>query len=193
MPGKLRSSCTNTHKCVSFIHSIALDYELYESINLMRKMNPHNPSEWYTAAQAAKFSNLSVAMLNYLCREGLVEPTCNCIRGRGVHRHYSFGDVVALRLIGKLSKMGISVGRLKKSMRRLRKLHPQITLTSLPASHVVTDGKDLYLCEPGEPLERILDGQFAFAFVIELSRLQLEVAEKISTAYSAKTVFRSAA
>ncbi len=153
----------------------------------MRKKSPHDANEWFTATQAAKLSNLSLAMLNYLCREKVVEPTCNCSRGRGTQRHYSFGDVVALRLIAMLSKMGISVGRLKKAMRQLRLLHPQITLTSLPASHVVTDGKDIYLCKPGEPLERVLDGQFTFAFVIELSRLQQEVAKKIRTTSATKS------
>jgi hypothetical protein len=89
---------------------------------------------------------------------------------------YSFGDVVALRLVAKLSSAGVSVLRLRKALAGLRKLHPEITLTSLPASHVVTDGRDLYLRRRGDSLERALDGQFAFAFVVELAPLRDEVA-----------------
>lgn len=154
----------------------------------MKKESQHNADEWFTASQAARLSGLSLSMLNYLCREGVVEPTCNCLRGHGAQRHYSFGDVVALRLVAQLSKTGISVGRLKNAMRRLRKLHPQITLTSLPGSHVITDGKDLYLCKPGEFIERAFDGQLAFAFVIELRKIQQEVAHKIHDVQLTKSV-----
>ena len=64
-------------------------------------------------------------------------------------------------------------------MQALRKFHPEITLTRLPARLVVTDGVDLYLRKEGEALERLGDGQLAFAFVVELSQLQAEVAEAL--------------
>jgi DNA-binding transcriptional MerR regulator len=137
-------------------------------------------TEYFTAAQAARHSGLSSAMVNYLCRQGVVEPTLGSARGHGVRRKYSFGDLVALRLVARLSAAGVSVLRLKKAMMSLRRLHPEITLTSLPASHVVTDGRDLYLHKNGEPFERVLDGQFAFAFVVELGQIQREVGHSLS-------------
>lgn len=120
-------------------------------------------------------------MLNYLCREKIVIPTSSGSRGHGVPRKYSFGDVVALRLVARLSAAGVSVLRLRRAMQRLRKLHPQITLTSLPGSHVVTDGRDIYIKRERESLERALDGQFAFAFVIELAPLRKEVIDCMQT------------
>lgn len=142
------------------------------------RQNPHDPAHWFPAAVAARHSGLSLPMVDYLCRTGLVEPSCDCRRGHGVARHYSFGDVVALRLVSKLSAGGVSVLRLKRALKGLRQFHPEITLTSLPASHVVTDGTDLYLRQPGESVERIFDGQMAFAFVIELAQLRREVVER---------------
>ncbi len=139
----------------------------------------HDVSEWFDARKAARLSGLSLAMVNYLCRTGVAEPTCDCLRGHGSCRHYSFGDLVALRLLKRLSENGISVLRLKKAMQGLRKHHPEITLTSLPASHVVTNGKDLYLHQHGESLERVFDGQFAFGFVIELAPIQQEIARML--------------
>ena len=141
----------------------------------MARKPSHDHANWFPAGQAARLSSMTPAMLNYLCREQVVEPTCNCPRGHGKRRHYSFGDVVALRLVAKLSAAGVSVLRLKQSMLRLRKLHPQITLTSLPGTHVVTNGIDLYLHRPGHQVERAFDGQFAFAFVVELSGIQREI------------------
>ena len=134
---------------------------------------------WHGAAQAARLTGLTLAMVNYLCRTQVVEPSCSCPRGHGTPRHYSFGDLVALRLIARLSKTGVRPLRLRAAMQALRKFHPEITLTSLPARLVVTDGVDLYLRKEGEALERLGDGQLAFAFVVELSQLQAEVAEAL--------------
>jgi len=136
-------------------------------------------AESFTAAQAAALAGLSRSMLNYLCREKIVVPTKMPSRGHGAARGYSFGDVVALRLVTRLSAAGVSVLRLRKAMLRLRKLHPEITLTSLPGSHIVTDGRDMYIKRDGESLERAMDGQFAFAFVVELAPLRDEVAQNL--------------
>ena len=146
----------------------------------MRKRPVHDPAEWFTAAQAARLSGLSRPMVNYLCREFLVEPSCDCERGHGKLRHYSFGDVVALRLVARLSKVGISSLRLKKGLQYLKRYHPKITLTSLPASHVVTDGREIYLREGKDALERATDGQYAFAFVVELDQVRQEVVKKMT-------------
>jgi hypothetical protein len=78
-------------------------------------------------------------------------------------------------------------------MERLRELHPQITLTSLPGSHVVTDGKDLYVRRDGESLERAFDGQFAFAFVVELAPIQQEIAKRMTKAQRAAQSLQKAA
>lgn len=135
----------------------------------------HDSAQWFAATQAARLSGLTLSMLNYLCRENLVMPSCNCARGHGVKRHYSFGDVVALRLVANLSRAGISSLRLRKGLESLRKHHPAITLTSLPASHLITDGQEIYLRGAGDSLERATDGQYAFAFVIELGQLRNEI------------------
>ncbi|MFN3569422.1 MAG: MerR family transcriptional regulator [Polaromonas sp.] len=146
----------------------------------MPKKQIHDPSEWFTAAQAARLSGLSRAMLNYLCREEVIEPSCSCTRGHGIPRHYSFGDVVALRLVAKLSKVGISSLRLRKGLQHLKQFQPGITLSALPASHIVTDGQHIYLRGGNDALERATDGQYAFAFVVELDQLRSEVVKNMT-------------
>ncbi|RZJ85444.1 MAG: hypothetical protein EOO64_00720 [Massilia sp.] len=137
-------------------------------------------ADWFSAAQAAVLAGISPSMLNYLCREKIVIPTGLPPRGHGARRAYTFGDVVALRLVSRLSLAGVSVLRLRKAMLRLRSLHPEITLTSLPGSHIVTDGRDIYIRQDGDSFERAMDGQFAFAFVVELAPLRDEVAKKVT-------------
>lgn len=156
------------------------EYGVYrQTFQTMPKVPVHDPSEWFTAARAARLSGLSHAMVNYLCRTKLVMPSCSCHRGHGVARHYSFGDVVALRLVASLSKAGISPLRLKKGLDYLRQFQPEITLSSLPASHIVTDGVQVYLRAAGDSLERATDGQYAFAFVIELDQIRSEVVKRM--------------
>lgn len=148
----------------------------------MPQKPPHDPSQWFSAAQAARLSGLTRAMVDYLCREEIVIPSCDCKRGHGTPRHYAFGDVVALRLVARLSKAGVSSLRLRKGMERLRQYQPQITLNSLPASHIVTDGQDIYLRGASDSLERATDGQYAFAFVVELDLVRQEVVKKMTPA-----------
>jgi DNA-binding transcriptional MerR regulator len=145
----------------------------------MARQSPHQSAEWFDTTQAARLAGLTKAMLNYLCRTALVEPSCDCPRGHGRARHYSFGDVVALRLVARLAVAGISPLRMRKGLQYLRTYHSDITLTSLPASHLVTDGEFLYLKHGHDPLERAFDGQYAFAFVVELEQIRREVVERL--------------
>lgn len=155
-------------------------YSLAPYFVFMARKSTHDSALWFSAARAAALTGLSSAMVNYLCREGMVEPSCSCPRGHGSKRHYSFGDLVALRLVARLSATGVSPLRLKQALRSLRKYHPEITLQSLPASHIVTNGKYLFLRQKDDSIERLLDGQLAFAFVVELPLLRDEVAREIT-------------
>jgi hypothetical protein len=69
---------------------------------------------------------------------------------------------------------------MRRAIERLRAAKPPITLTTLPASHIVTDGTDLFLRRAGESLERLIDGQLVFGFVVELKQLQSEVAQALA-------------
>lgn len=139
----------------------------------------HGPG-WFDADQAARLSDHSFAMLNYLCRHHLVEPSCGCKRGHGSTRHYSFGDIVALRLVAKLAASGISPLRLKKGLQYLQKVQPNIRFSSLPGSYVVTDGRQIFLRQKDDSLECATNGQIAFAFVIELDQVRKEVVKRMT-------------
>lgn len=146
----------------------------------MARQIAHQLEGWHSPKEAARVAGLSLAMVNYLCRSHVIEPSCDCARGHGRQRHYDFSDFVSLRLVARLSASGVSPLRMRLAFRGLRDMKPPITLTTLPASHVVSDGVDLYLRREGEPLERLIDGQRAFGFVIELRKLQAEVAQALA-------------
>jgi len=119
----------------------------------------------YLIAEAAKLSGLSTYMLDYLCREEVLVPSAPGRRGRGCPRKYSFGDVVMLRAVSRLLSVGVSVQRIRKALRALRRHHNQISPTSLPAKYLVTDGTRVYLQNGDTLLELDGSGQMSFFFV----------------------------
>jgi DNA-binding transcriptional MerR regulator len=136
--------------------------------------------EQFTVSEAAEYSDLTEAMVNYLCRTSIVVPSLSSRRGYGRRRWYSFGDVVILRGVARLLKAGVTVSRLGKALKALRRYHPEITPTSLPAAYLVTDGKQVFLRHSAELLESLTeDRQMAFAFVLEISLLRTEVMSRV--------------
>lgn len=120
------------------------------------------------AARAAALADISRAMLNYLSRENLIVASGS--RGhRGTRRLYTFGDVVALRVIGKMLRSGIEVRRLKRG---LNAIHDRIKNDG-PEDNALrclaTDGTDLFLWNVDGTLESLTsNGQLAFGFLIDL-------------------------
>lgn len=138
----------------------------------MNDASTTNLKEHFSAKEAAEFSGISLAMVNYLCRHHLIVPATGRKRGRGIERKYSFGDIVILRSVAKLLEAGVSVLRLKKALANLRRLHADITQDKMPASFLVTDGKDVYFRQDSGVLELLTSGQLSFAFVVEVESVR---------------------
>lgn len=128
----------------------------------------------FSIGQAATFSGLSLTMVNYLCRESIVVPSNGPRRGRGVQRLFSFGDIVVLRAVAKLLEGGVSVYRLRRALKELRRMHPEITASRMPAAYLVTDGREVFLRHRSGVLELLNSGQLSFAFVIEMESVRKE-------------------
>ena len=131
-----------------------------------------NLKNYFSAIQAADFSHMSLAMVNYLCRNSLVVPAVGRKRGKGIERKYSFGDIVILKSVAKLLEAGVSVLKLKKALVNLRKMHADITLEKMPGSFLITDGKDVYLRQSSGILELLGNGQLSFAFVVDIESVR---------------------
>jgi len=134
-------------------------------------------AQHFSAKEAAEFAGLSLAMVDYLCRYKLVIPANERKRGRGVQRWYSFGDIVVLRSVAKLLEAGVSVLRLKKALANLRAQHSDITFDGMPATYLVTDGKDVFFRHKTGVLELLTNGQLSFAFVVEVESVRKEAVE----------------
>lgn len=78
----------------------------------------------WSTSDAARLSGLSVDMLNYLQRTGIVasRKVASQQRMRGRPRAYTFADLIILKAIGSLTAAGVSVLRLQKSIRAARRI-----------------------------------------------------------------------
>ena len=133
--------------------------------------------DWFAAEKAARHAGLTVDMVNYLCRYGIIKPSACSKRGRGCIRKYTFSDILLLRVVAKLLKNGVSVLRLRKSLIALQK-RGKNTHDILSKKYVATDGYNIYFRD-NDVLEILESGQMSFAFVLELSAVRKELSEKI--------------
>lgn len=67
--------------------------------------------------------DLSRRQLQYWAKTGLIEPSQ---RTPGGHHRYSFDDLVALKATKRLIDAGVSVQKIRKSVRALQELLPQV-------------------------------------------------------------------
>ena len=67
--------------------------------------------------------DLSRRQLQYWAKTGLIEPSQ---RTQGGHHRYSFDDLVALKATKRLIDAGVSVQKIRKSVRALQELLPQV-------------------------------------------------------------------
>lgn len=145
----------------------------------MAKINTFSTTiDWLPAEKAARYAGLTVDMVNYLCRHGIINPSACSKRGRGCVRKYTFSDILLLQVVAKLLKKGVSVLRLRKSLIALQK-RGKSTQDVLSKRYVVTDGYDMYFQDNGV-LEMLKTGQMSFAFVLELKTVRKELSEKIN-------------
>lgn len=135
--------------------------------------------EWFTAAEAARLSDLSRTMVDYLDRIEVIKPLGPHNRCRGRSRRYAFADVVLLKAVKRMLDAGLSVKRLKQAFSELADKRHEITPEDLPGTHLVTDGVTVYFCHGRDILEDIANGQLAFRFVLEMAGVRKEVVDQL--------------
>lgn len=141
----------------------------------MAKESTKNPS--IPIDKAAALSGLTQHMITYLGRSEIVTPSGSEPR-RGRRRLYTFADVIFLRVIADLLEKGIEVKRLRKSLNRAREETASwIDIRRAPRRYLVTDGTELFVYEKGRLESKTVNGQFAFAFVLDLGPTHKTIAE----------------
>lgn len=116
-------------------------------------------------------------MLNHLEREAIFVPDRLRARLHGKHRRYSFRDIVVLRAINRLLKLGARPKRIKDSIETFQKVCPPasgddalLAFAKESCFFVVTEKEVLFCKDPDALLDLAKKGQLAFSFMVDSNR-----------------------
>jgi DNA-binding transcriptional MerR regulator len=91
----------------------------------LRRPSAHRPSspDLYRTKEVVQILGISRRQLQYWAQTDLVEPS---VKTPGGHHRYSFADLVALKATKRLIDSGVSVQRIRESIRSLRRILPRV-------------------------------------------------------------------
>jgi DNA-binding transcriptional MerR regulator len=121
----------------------------------------------YRVGDVAKIIGISRRQLQYWDETDLVRPGS---RTPGGHARYSFEDLVALKTAKRLIDAGVSVQRIRKSIRALRDLLPAVK-RPLAEVVLVATGDVVLAFKDGTAFEAVSGQEWVF----EIAQLQREV------------------
>lgn len=132
----------------------------------------------FLISEVEEITGVKVRTLQYWARSDFIIPSKQRAAGSGVHRHYTFRDVVAIRTAKRLRDSGVSL----QTCRQLQGLLEGLGLDRPLASTylVVGEDDDIYLQE-GEKLISLLKnpGQFTGGFILDIQDVVNEVKEAV--------------
>ena len=136
--------------------------------------------ERFKTREVVELLDLSRRQLQYWAKTGLIEPSA---RTPGGHHRYSFEDLVALKATKRLLDAGVSVQRIRKSVRALRALLPQVASPLCELVLVATG--DVVLVFREDTVFEAITGQ---EWVFEVAAFQREVLAYRGEAHAANAI-----
>ena len=123
--------------------------------------------DYYPTRDVVDILGISRRQLQYWAQTDLVSPSATTPGG---HRRYSFADLVALKASKRLIDAGVSVQRIRASIRALRETLPEIE-QPLSELVLVATGDVVLVFRQGAAFEAITGQQWVF----EVASFQREV------------------
>jgi len=115
----------------------------------------------YSMGQAEALTGIPKRTLSAWVARGVCKPTTDKGYGRSNGKHWSFSDLVGLRVIADLRDQGISLQRVRKVISKLRGLTSRGSdLQALASAKlVVLPGNDIAVATSTKTLVSVLSGQ----------------------------------
>lgn len=146
-------------------------------------------NDLYRAREAAEILRISRRRLQYWAQTDLIVPSAETPGGHG---RYTFEDLVALKAAKQLIDSGVSVQRIRKSIRALRKILPTVE-RPLAELVFVANGEVVLAFRDGAAFDAVSGQEWVF----EVAQFQREIEEwrrsieMLSTVGKARTAGRS--
>jgi DNA-binding transcriptional MerR regulator len=119
----------------------------------------------FSTAQVARLTGLSTRQLDHWDRLGFLSPSLASARGYGSKRRYSFGDVVRLRVAGRLRAAGFGLKEVRRVVETLRRLDPSSPDVA-GARLLVAQGRVLWARTDSELVDLLQGGQLMLVFPV---------------------------
>lgn len=118
----------------------------------------------YGARAVLQLIGISYRQLDHWARTGLVRSSVRQASGRGSRRVYSFRDLVALRVVGRLREAGVSVQTIRKAVAYLKQ-HAEQPLSTL---NLVGHGRKVFTLtdDPSRLIEASESGQVVLSISV---------------------------
>jgi DNA-binding transcriptional MerR regulator len=139
------------------------------------------PEEGFSSTEAMRFTGCSYNQLRYWDRIGLVRPSIKGTRGTpGVRRIYDLRDLVALRVIKRLIDNGMSLQRIQRAWKYLRRVGDLDQHISQAGLFLDAFGTTILAPHPESRavMDALTNGQFVFIEVLG------EVTDKVEDDHS---------
>lgn len=150
----------------------------------------------FSGAQAARLTGCSVHQIRYWSQIDFVTPSIGVDGGEhsgaAARRAYSFGDLVALRIVKSLLDGGMTLKQVRKAFEFVTESTDLNDRSSLAGAKLVTDGRTIFeICRTdGEILDALKRGQMAL--FVDVNDMERDVAEGVDAFLAERDQFVSA-
>ena len=128
----------------------------------------------FSGTQATEIVGISYRQLDYWARTDLVRPSIADARGSGSRRHYSYRNLLELRMVKSLLDAGIRLESVREVFRYLRE-NVDADITS---AHLVINGSSVVLCQGDELIDVVRNGQGVLN-LLPLAQVKNQVDDRI--------------
>lgn len=109
----------------------------------------------YSGSHAASIVGITYRQLDYWARTDLVRPAITEAQGSGSRRHYSYRNLLELRMIKSLLDAGIKLEAIREVFDFLR----TNSVDAITSAHLVISGTSVILCKGEELVDVVRKGQ----------------------------------
>ena len=136
-------------------------------------------NEVFNSKQSCEITGITSRQLIHWDEKGLVKPSVRSASGKGSQRLYSYTDLLALKVVKAMRDQDISLQKIRKCVRYLRRHLPDV---SHPLTHciLVTINQNIYLLKDARTLVDTIKnpGQMAFT-QLSIEALDRELRRKV--------------
>lgn len=112
-------------------------------------------AQGYSGSQTSAIVGITYRQLDYWARTDLVRPSITDAQGSGTRRHYSYRNLLELRMVKSLLDAGIKLSAIREVFAFLR-AKDDVAITS---AHLVISGSSVVLCQGEDLVDVVRKGQ----------------------------------